>query len=78
MLLQIGKKNKIYIYILIFILLTTINNLKLLNSNIFKFKVNNIIVSGLSEKNNLYIAQQIRKLPLRNIFSIKKEFFFKT
>ena len=74
---KIDKKNKIYIYIFIFFLLSTFNNLQLVNSNFFKFNVDKIKVSGLSEENNLYILEEIEKLFLKNIFIIKKDFLFK-
>ena len=51
---KIDKKNKIYIYLFIFFLLSTFNNLQLVNSNFFTFNIDKIKVSGLSEKNNLY------------------------
>ena len=74
---KIDKKNKIYIYIFIFFLLSTFNNLQLVNSNFFKFNVDKIKISGLSEKNNLYISEEIEKLFLKNIFIIEKDFLFK-
>ena len=74
---KIDKKNKIYIYIFIFFLLSTFNNLQLVNSNFFTFNVDKIKVSGLSEKNNLYISEEIEKLFLKNIFIIEKDFLFK-
>ena len=74
---KIDKKNKIYIYLFIFFLLSTFNNLQLVNSNFFKFNVDKIKVSGLSEENNLYILEEIEKLFLKNIFIIEKDFLFK-
>ena len=74
---KIDKKNKIYIYIFIFFLLSTFNNLQLVNSNFFKFNVDKIKVAGLSEENNLYILEEIEKLFLKNIFIIEKDFLFK-
>ena len=74
---EIDKKNKIYIYIFIFFLLSTFNNLQLVNSNFFKFNVDKIKISGLSEENNLYISEEIEKLFLKNIFIIEKDFLFK-
>ena len=76
--LQIGKKNKIYIYLIIFFLFTTISNLKLSNSNLFKLDSDNIKVSGLSEKNNISITQELKKLKLKNIFFIQKDILSKT
>ena len=77
MLQEIDKKNKVYIYLFIFFLLTTFNNIQLINSNFFKFHVDHIKVSGLSEKNNLQISEEIKKTIIQNIFLIKKEFLLK-
>ena len=68
------KKNKVYVYLFIFFLLSTLNNQKIINSSLFKFNVNQIKVSGLSEKKNLLILEEIKKIFPRNIFLIKKEF----
>jgi len=71
------KKNKVYVYLFIFFLLSTFNNQKIVNSNLFKFNVNQIKVSGLSAQNNLLISKEIKKIFLENIFFIKKEFLLK-
>tara|TARA_B100001540_G_scaffold168754_1_gene149175 strand:+ start:1135 stop:1821 length:687 start_codon:yes stop_codon:yes gene_type:complete len=78
MLQKIDKKNKVYIYLFIFFLLSTLNNIHFTNSHFFKFNVDNIKVSGLSEKNNLQITKEINKILFENIFLIKKEFLLKT
>ena len=49
----------------------------LVNSNLFKFNVNNVNVFGLSEKNNFQISQEIKKKLINNIFFIPKDFFNK-
>ena len=77
MLQKIDKKNKIYIYLFIFFLLSTFNNIQLVNSNFFQFNIDQIKVSGLSEKNNLQISEEIKNLLKENIFLIKKEFILK-
>ena len=77
MLQKIDKKNKIYIYLYIFFLLSTFNNIQLVNSDFFKFNVDQIKVSGLSEENNLQISDEIKNLLIKNIFLIKKEFILK-
>ena len=74
---SIDKKNKIYIYLFIYFLLSTLNNVHLTNSNFLKFKINNIIVSGLSEKSNLQTSEEIKNILFENIFFIKKDFLFK-
>ena len=78
MLQKIDKKNKVYIYLFIFFLLSTLNNIHFTNSHFFKFNVDNIKVSGLSEKNNLQITKEIKKILFENIFLIKKEVLLKT
>ena len=75
--LPIGKKNKIYIYLIIFFLFTTISNLQISNSNLFKFSFKDIKVSGLSEKNNLSIVQELKKIQVKNIFFIQKDILIK-
>ena len=78
MLQKIDKKNKVYIYLFIYFLLSTLNNIHFTNSHFFKFNVDNIKVSGLSEKNNLQITKEIKKILFENIFLIKKEVLLKT
>tara|TARA_B100001996_G_scaffold358586_1_gene323274 strand:+ start:18 stop:704 length:687 start_codon:yes stop_codon:yes gene_type:complete len=77
MLQRIDKKNKIYIYLFIFFLLSTFNNIQIINSSFLKFNIDQIKVSGLSEKNNLEITKEIKKKLIENIFLIKKEFLLK-
>ena len=75
--LTIDKKNKIYIYLVIFFLFTTISNLQISNSNLFKFSPKDIKVSGLSKKNNLSIVQELKKIQVKNIFFIQKDILIK-
>ena len=77
MLQKIDKKNKVYIYLFIYFLLSTLNNIHFTNSHFFKFNVDNIKVSGLSEKNNLQIAEEIKKILFENIFLVEKEVLLK-
>ena len=77
MLQKIDKKNKVYIYLFIFFLLSTLNNIHFTNSHFFKFNVDNIKVSGLPEKNNLQIAKEIKKTLFENIFLVEKEVLLK-
>ena len=78
MLQKIDKKNKVYIYLLIYFLLSTLNNIHFTNSNFFKFNIDNVKVSGLSDKNNLKTTEEIKKILFENIFLIKKEVLLKT
>ena len=75
--LPIDKKNKIYIYLVVFFLFTTISNLQISNSNLFKFSSKDIKVSGLSKKNNLSIVQELKKNQVKNIFFIQKDILIK-
>ena len=75
MLQKIDKKNKVYIYLFIYFFLSTLNNIHFTNSHFFKFNVDNIKVSGLSEKNNLQIAEEIKKILFENIFLVEKEVY---
>ena len=70
---SIGKKNKIIIYLLfLFILSTTsakfINDQKKLSSSITK-----INITGLSEKKNLEILNNLNNLLYKSIFVINEE-----
>ena len=71
-----GKK-KLFLYFIIFILLSTISNNSINNRDISFFGINNINVSGLSNKNNLKVKNDLSKILLKNIFLINKDSFIK-
>ena len=71
-----GKK-KLFLYFIIFILLSTISNKSINNQDISFFEINNINVSGLSSKNNLKVKNDLSKILLKNIFLINKDSFIK-
>ena len=76
MLQQIDKKQKLFIYLFFLLLLTTFNNLSLINSEYLKLKINQIKVSGLNNENNLKISEEFNKLVYqKNIFFISKDHF---
>ena len=76
MLQQIDKKQKLFIYLFFLLLLTTFNNLSLINSEYLKLKINQIKVSGLNSENNLKISEEFNKLVYqKNIFFISKDHF---
>ena len=76
MLQQIDKKQKLFIYLFFLLLLTTINNLSLINSEYLNLKINQIKVSGLNSENNLKISEEFNKLVYqKNIFFISKDHF---
>jgi cell division protein FtsQ len=69
----IDKKNRILIYLIFLVVLSTINNKSL---EIYKkkpIKPIKINVSGLSSNNNLEIKEELNKLYFKNIFFIDKE-----
>ena len=60
------KSKKILIYLFLFILISSIGNIKLNN---FQFeKIKNINISGLKDTENLNLINKIKKLNIENIF----------
>lgn len=74
MLQLISKKNRILVYFLFFILLSTISNKSLNNHQFFLPGTGKIDVSGLSELQNLEISKKINLLLFKNIFFINKDY----
>ena len=72
---EIDKKNKIFFYIILFILLTSINNKSFLKKINSLLKINNIEIKGLSESENLQLSNKFRLLLLQNIFLVNNESF---
>ena len=72
---QIDKKKKLFIYILLLFLLSTVNNLSLNNSEHLKLQIKSIYVNGLSDEKNLKISQDLSDLIFKNIFFINKNYF---
>ena len=68
-----GKKIKFFFYSLLIIILTSTNNYKLLNKNIFNIKY--ISVEGFSEEKNELIKNEIKNLYEKNILFISKNYF---
>ena len=60
------KNKKIFIYIFIFLIITTFNNKNLNNFNFGK--INKINVKGLDEKNNFQVSKNLYFLEDDNIF----------
>ena len=72
---EIDKKNKILFYMLLFILLTSINNdsfLKRINSLL---KIDNIEIQGLSKSENHQLSSKFKLLLFQNIFLVNNESF---
>jgi len=68
----IDKKNKIVIYLLFLIILSTVTNKSLENRGSYPITVNKINVLGLSDKNNLKIKNELGDLLSKNIFLITR------
>jgi len=74
MMLQLkDKKNKLLLYVLVIIFLSTINNKFSNNKKILIPKINNIKVFGLSETNNSRITSKLSRLLYKNIFFLEKK-----
>jgi len=73
---QIDKKKKLFTYLFFLLLLTTINNLSLINSEYLNLKINQIKVSGLNNENNFNITKEFNRLVnQKNLFFINKDYF---
>ena len=69
--MQQRKSKKILIYLFLLILVGSINNIEI---NKIKFdNINKITINGLGENENKILLNDIKKLKLGNIFSIKKD-----
>ena len=69
----IGKQKKITIYLILLIILSTINNRFLESQKIHFTNINKIDVVGLSNNNNLQIADNLKELLFKNIFFINRK-----
>ena len=70
----IDKNKKILIYLIVLIILSTTSNKSLETKKNYSLKVNKIVVSGLSNDNNLQITKKLSDLLSRNIFFIDKSY----
>ena len=69
------KKYKFIFYSLLIVFLTSTNNYNFISGNLFNVK--HIYVSGLSNKKNKIIINQIKYIKDTNIFFLKKDYFTK-
>jgi len=74
---KVGKKNKIFFYIFLFILLTTINNKSFLKKINSLLNISNIEINGLSENENIQLSKKFKVLLFQNIFLVNQESFQK-
>jgi len=65
------KSKKVLIYFFLLFLVGSINNIELNNVNFGK--ITDITITGLEDNNNLVLLKEIKKLNLRNIFSINEK-----
>ena len=72
---KIGKKIRLIFYILLIIILTSINNYNFEIQNIFKIK--HIHVNGFSKEKNELVKNEFKKILEKNIFFINKNYFSK-
>ena len=65
------KSKKVLIYFFLLFLVGSINNIELNNVNFGK--ITDITITGLEDNNNLVLLKEVKKLNLRNIFSINEK-----
>ncbi len=70
--LSIDKKNKIFFYVLIFLLLSTVNNLGLSTNKINYFQIKNIDIKGVEEQHKQEIINSLSFLINQNILFLNK------
>ena len=68
--MHLRKSKKILIYLSLFFLVGSINNIELSKINLSK--ISKIKISGLGKENNKSLSENIKSLKLGNIFLIKK------
>jgi len=73
----IDKKNKIIIYLLFLFILSTTSGKFIVNHNSYSYKINQINIKGLSNKDNLKIYNELKDLFYQNILLISREDFHK-
>ena len=73
MLQLIDRKNRVFLYFVILILLSSINNKNFLNDKRSFLLINNINVTGLSNEENIKVAKSLSSFLNKNIFFINKE-----
>ncbi len=70
---KIGRKIRLIFYILLILIITSINNYNFKIQNVFNIK--HIYVDGLSKEKNELIKNEIKKILEKNIFFISKDYF---
>ena len=70
---SIDKKNKIIIYLIFLLILSTVSGKFLEKQKKYSFKINNIKVSGLTSDKNLEIQSDLNSIFYQNIFFLRKK-----
>ena len=70
---SIGKKNKVALYLIFLILLSTTSEKFLKQQKKYSFKINKITVAGLSDIKNQEIQNDLDSIFYQNIFILKKK-----
>ena len=70
---SIGKKNKIIVYLLFLLILSTTNGKLLENQNSDNSKINHINIKGLSNIDNKKISNELNDLFYKNILLVRRE-----
>ena len=70
---SIGKKNKVALYLIFLILLSTTSEKFLKHQKKYSFKIDKITVAGLSDGKNLEIQNDLDSVFYQNIFILKKK-----
>jgi len=73
----IGKKNKIFTYLLLLFILSTTSGKFIEDQNNYSSKINQINIEGLSKKDNSKIYNELNNLFYKNILFVRKEDFQK-
>tara|TARA_B100000780_G_scaffold51344_1_gene31755 strand:- start:468 stop:716 length:249 start_codon:yes stop_codon:yes gene_type:complete len=70
---SIGKKNKVALYLIFLILLSTTSEKFLKQQKKYSFKIDKITVAGLSDIKNQEIQNDLDSIFYQNIFILKKK-----
>ena len=73
MLQSIDKKNKVIVYIIFLLILSTTNGKFLKQQKRYTLKINNINVFGLTVAKNLELQNDLKGIFYQNIFFFKKK-----
>jgi len=69
----IDKKRKTILYLMLFFILSTTNNINLENRKNYSTIINKINITGMPSDSNLQLLNKLNNFNYKNIFNIKKE-----